>query len=87
MFLYMFWSTAYVLFVPIVLGAMTGYDSTSIAWIDLAGANNIVPAAGLQPAWVIQGTVNQTFPDPVCLDQNLIGEYQWANYERYDRCT
>jgi hypothetical protein len=87
LFLYMFWSTAYVLFVPIVLGAMTGYDSTSIAWIDLAGANNIVPAASLERTWVIQSTVNQTFPEPVCVDQELYWDYHWVKYQRYDRCT
>jgi hypothetical protein len=87
LFLYMFWSTAYVLFVPIVLGAMTGYDSSSITWIDLAGANNIVPAAALQPTWVIQGTVNNTFSEYACVDQELQFDYQWVKYQRYDRCT
>jgi hypothetical protein len=71
LFLYMFWSTAYVLLMPIVLGAMTGYDSTSIAWIDLEGENSIFPAAGLEMAWVIKGTKNETWKEPAC------AEYRW----------
>jgi hypothetical protein len=87
LFLYMFWSTAYVLFVPIVLGAMTGYDSTSIAWIDLDGNNNIVPASILQRTWVISGTVNTTFSYGECVKEELQGEYRWVQNGRESNCA
>jgi hypothetical protein len=87
LFLYMFWSTAYVLFVPIVLGAMTGYSSTSIAWIDIDGNNNIVPASSLQRAWVISGTLNTTFSYDVCLTTELQNEYLWVSSARQDNCA
>jgi hypothetical protein len=70
LFAYLFVSTSYVLCIPMYLGAMTGYDSTSIAWIDLDDSNNIVPTSALKWAWVITGTRNTTFDVPVCADPN-----------------
>jgi hypothetical protein len=87
LFLYMLWSTVYVLFVPIVLGAMTGYDSTSIAWINPDGSNNIVPSMSLPGAWVIEGTVNTTFSHFVCQNENLYWQYQWIDDGRYNNCA
>jgi hypothetical protein len=86
LFLYMFWSTAYVLLVPIVLGAMTGYDSTSIAWIDLQGGNNIFPAAGLKETWVIKGTKNETWEEPACAAFGLQRDYNFLKWQRRESC-
>ncbi|XPS76402.1 hypothetical protein M3J09_008455 [Ascochyta lentis] len=68
LFAYMLLSTSYVLCVPMFLGAMTGYDSTATAWIDIDNSNNIVPASALKMAWVITGTANSTFDKKVCSD-------------------
>jgi hypothetical protein len=68
LFAYMLLSTSYVLCIPMFLGAMTGYDSTSIAWLDLDGSNNIVPTSAVKEAWVISGTTNSTFDQKVCTD-------------------
>jgi hypothetical protein len=87
LFFYMFWSTGYVLLVPIVLGAMTGYDSTSIAWIDLEGSNNIVPASELKMAWVIKGTKNETWNQLGCQDYDLWSDYRRTISGRRDSCT
>jgi hypothetical protein len=95
LFFYMFWSTGYVLLVPIVLGAMTGYDSTSIAWIDLEGENNIIPASQLQQTWVIKGTINvtntgtknETFKQPACAEYHLQYDHNSIVYSRMQNCT
>lgn len=68
LFAYMLVSTSYVLSIPMFLGAMTGYDSTAIPWIDLDNSNNIVPASALTNAWVISGTMNSTWKPKVCSD-------------------
>lgn len=68
LFAYFLVSTSYVLLIPMFLGAMTGYDSTSIAWIDLDDSNNIVPTSAVKYAWVITGTRNTTLDVPICAD-------------------
>lgn len=68
LFTYMLLATSYVLCIPMFLGAMTGYDSTAIAWVDIDNSNNIVPASALKEAWVISGTANSTFDQKVCTD-------------------
>jgi hypothetical protein len=86
LFFYMFWSTGYVLFVPIVLGAMTGYDSTSIAWIDLEGENNIIPASALHETWVIAGTKNETFKTTACVDWRVRNDYLYVQDQQEHKC-
>ncbi|KAI4929080.1 hypothetical protein J4E85_005704 [Alternaria conjuncta] len=86
LFFYMFWSTGYVLLVPIVLGAMTGYDSTSIAWLDIDGSNNIIPASQLSSAWVILGTKNETWKQPGCADYELQSDYGYITDKRRQSC-
>lgn len=68
LFAYILLSTTYILCIPMFLGAMTGYDSTSIAWIDLDETNNIVPTSALKFSWLVTGTTNSTFDKPVCED-------------------
>jgi hypothetical protein len=86
LFVYMFWSTAYVLILPIVLGAMTGYDSTSVAWVDLEGSNNIIPASALTMSWIVEGTVNETWAEPGCMDDKLSDKYNWITSRRRYEC-
>ena len=62
------------------LGAMTGYDSTSTAWIDVEGTNNIVPTSYIERSWAIAGTWNTTFDQPVCTSTTAY--YQQADYVR-----
>ena len=81
LFAYILLSTSYVLCIPMFLGAMTGYDSTSIAWTDLDDSNNIVPTSALKYAWVIMGTWNSTFDKPVCKnieERRNLGEYLYS---------
>lgn len=70
LFTYILLSTSYVLCIPTFLGAMTGYDSTSIAWMDLDDSNNIVPTSEVNYAWAIFGTSNSTFDKPFCANLN-----------------
>jgi hypothetical protein len=80
LFAYVLVSTTYVLFIPMFMGAMTGYDSTSIAWMSLDDSNNIVPTSALKYAWVIAGTRNSTFDLPICADPD--DYFFQANYIR-----
>lgn len=86
LFAYLLLSTSYVLCIPMFLGAMTGYDSTSTAWIDVEGTNNIVPTSYIKSSWAITGTWNTTFDQPVC--ESTDGYYQQADYfrPRLDQC-
>lgn len=86
LFAYMIVSITFVLCVPIFLGAMTGYDSTNIAWVDVDDSNNIVPASMVKEAWIILGTKNQTFEHPVCKDYNEQSVASSAAYDRLGRC-
>lgn len=45
LYFYMVWSIIYVITLPIMLSAMTGYTNTSIAWIDADDSNEIMPAS------------------------------------------
>ena len=80
LFAYLLLSTSYVLCIPMFLGAMTGYDSTSTAWIDVEGTNNIVPTSYIERSWAIAGTWNTTFDQPVCTSTTAY--YQQADYVR-----
>ncbi|KAJ4989438.1 hypothetical protein SVAN01_05163 [Stagonosporopsis vannaccii] len=87
LFAYILLSTTYILCIPMFLGAMTGYDSTSIAWMDLDDTNNIVPTSALKFSWVIRGTSNSTFDKPVCRnvsDAYLRNEF---TFPRLQWCT
>ncbi|KAF2847268.1 hypothetical protein T440DRAFT_403933 [Plenodomus tracheiphilus IPT5] len=86
LFSYMLVATLYVLTVPIFLGAMTGYDSTNIAWIDLDASNNIVPASMVKFSWLALGTKNQTFDQAVCVDESIIDKARQRDYARNGRC-
>lgn len=66
LFAYILLSTFYVLCIPLFLGAMTGYDSTSTAWLDLDNSNNIVPTSAVEYKYVITGTWNSTFNPIIC---------------------
>lgn len=86
LFTYILLSTTYVLCIPMFLGAMTGYDSTSIAWLDLDNSNNIVPTSAVKESWVITGIWNSTFDKIYCApldDYYIQGEYI---SNRRDRC-
>lgn len=86
LFAYLLLSTSYVLCIPMFLGAMTGYDSTSTPWIDVEGTNNIVPTSYIKDSWTIKGTWNTTFDQPVCSSTD--GYSQQSDYfrPRTDQC-
>jgi hypothetical protein len=73
LFFYIFLSTLYIVSIPMFLSAMTGYDSTSIAWVSLddQNQNNIVAASMLEQAWIVTRAGNDTFGDGICVDSNL----------------
>ncbi|KAF2114958.1 stress responsive A/B barrel domain-containing protein [Lophiotrema nucula] len=66
LFFYMVISCSYVMGLPTILSAMTGYTSTAIAWIDADGSDQIVPATNFQYGYVLYHAGNTTFND-TCL--------------------
>jgi hypothetical protein len=86
LFLYIWLSTLYIISIPMFLGAMTGYDSTSIAWVSLDDSNNIVPAAALQSSFLISGTWNETFKENACSDYPMQYSVDSAVYNRRTYC-
>jgi hypothetical protein len=79
-------STAYVLCIPVFLGAATGYDSTNVAWLDMDDTNNIVPWSSMQTAWLITGTKNETFVQTVCKPYELQFEWSLQESRKYGQC-
>lgn len=86
LFAYILLSTTYILCIPMFLGAMTGYDSTSIAWVDLDDTNNIVPTSALVYSWVITGTMNTTFDKPACENASGSSLRELYIYPRLSKC-
>ncbi|KAF2823952.1 hypothetical protein CC86DRAFT_372107 [Ophiobolus disseminans] len=70
LFFYMWMATFYIMCIPMFLGAMTGYDSTSIAWVSLDDDNNIVTAESIERSGVVMGTPDKTFDEPICADED-----------------
>lgn len=86
LFCYMLLSTFYVLCIPIILGAMTGYDSTNIAWVDIDDSNNIVPASMVKSSWLILGTNNITFEKSICNDYSIPNKLSSVRSEQFRHC-
>ncbi|KAH7357473.1 hypothetical protein BKA66DRAFT_574468 [Pyrenochaeta sp. MPI-SDFR-AT-0127] len=85
LFIYMFFATWYVLCVPMLMSAMTGYDSTNIAWVSLDDVN-IVPASSLEQSTIIWGTKNATFDQNVCKSSSLDTDIRTFKYNQYRFC-
>ncbi|KAF2446473.1 hypothetical protein P171DRAFT_356776, partial [Karstenula rhodostoma CBS 690.94] len=66
LFFYMLLASFYVLSIPPLLGAMSGYDSTAIAWVAIGNDNTIVPSSQIKASYVVYGAGNQTFDQPMC---------------------
>ncbi|USP75740.1 hypothetical protein yc1106_03014 [Curvularia clavata] len=86
LFFYMLLSTAYIISVPIVIGAMTGYDSTAIAWVGLDDSSNIVPTSSLERTWLIKGVLNDTWSEPACADVDLRLKLSLIQSGRRQKC-
>jgi hypothetical protein len=86
LFFYIWLSTFYIISVPMMLGAMTGYDSTSIAWVSLDDSNNIVPAAALHLSYLVAGTWNETWESSVCSAHEAQYSVDSAVYNRRKYC-
>jgi hypothetical protein len=88
LFFYMWLATLYIISIPMFLSAMTGYDSTSIAWVNLDdSSNNIVPASSLAYSWVAHGTWNETWDNKVCLNYSLANRIHADMNVRTRHCT
>ncbi|KAK7180872.1 uncharacterized protein CC84DRAFT_1163997 [Paraphaeosphaeria sporulosa] len=66
LFFYMLLASFYVLSIPPLLGAMSGYDSTAIAWVAVGNDDTIVPSSQIIQSYAILGVRNQTFEQPIC---------------------
>jgi hypothetical protein len=74
LFLYVWMSTLYITCIPLFLGAMTGYDSNSIAWVSLDNSENIVPASLIELSGLVRKISNETLSETVCFDYTA-----WSN--------
>jgi len=86
LFFYVWLATLYIISIPMFLSAMTGYDSTSIAWVSLDNTSNIVPAASIEYSLMATGTWNETWEAPTCLDAKLYSKQSDALYSRRRYC-
>ncbi|KAH3907014.1 hypothetical protein HBH56_194840 [Parastagonospora nodorum] len=86
LFFYVWLATLYIISIPMFLSAMTGYDSTSIAWVSLDNTSNIIPAASIEYSLVATGTWNETWDDATCLDTELYNKKSEALYSRRRSC-
>lgn len=85
LFFYMLISITYVLCMPIILSAMTGYTSTTIAWVDVDNTNNIIPATNFKYGYIVRNAGNTTFNN-TCAASKQLSDYQNHDYERMDYC-
>ncbi|KAF2258661.1 hypothetical protein CC78DRAFT_586827 [Lojkania enalia] len=72
LFFYMLLSSAYVLSVPTILSAMTGYVSTSISWVDVEGSDQIVPASNFHYSYIVYNAGNVTFNNTCSVNDQLM---------------
>lgn len=86
LFLYMWLATLYILAIPMFVGAMTGYDSTSTAWVNLDDSSNIVPAAAVVDSGYVSGTWDKLFDKPVCIPYDNYTTAYNALYARDSHC-
>ncbi|KAF2012797.1 hypothetical protein BU24DRAFT_425419 [Aaosphaeria arxii CBS 175.79] len=88
LFFYMLVSILYVLCIPVFLGAMTGYDSTQIPWVDLDDNNHIIPASTVDNGLIVHSLGNKTFSNPICSSEldSKINTYNNEQYERQQNC-
>jgi hypothetical protein len=69
LFFYLLLASFYVLSIPPLLGAMSGYDGTAIAWVSIGNAGDadaIVPFSQIQTSFTVYGTWNKSFDEPLC---------------------
>lgn len=88
LYFYMVWSIVYVIALPILLSAMTGYTSTSIAWVDVDDTNEIIPASKFVYSSLLYSAGNHTFSEPKCMTSKQAAMYSSFedNKEMYCDC-
>ncbi|ORY16127.1 hypothetical protein BCR34DRAFT_557768 [Clohesyomyces aquaticus] len=88
LFFYMLISIFWILTMPTVLSAMTGYVNTSIAWVSIGNGSQIVPASEFVNGAYITKAGNQTF-DKVCLENDPFTGiyYQLSTRDDYCNCS
>ncbi|KAF2181873.1 hypothetical protein K469DRAFT_258610 [Zopfia rhizophila CBS 207.26] len=86
LFAYMLLSIVYVLSMPTVLSAMTGYVNTSIGWVDVEDSNEqIIPAANFKAGWFVYSAGNVTL-NSTCSASDQIQQWAVLESERDDYC-
>jgi hypothetical protein len=66
LFCYMLVSTLYILAIPALLSAMTGYDSRTIPFVSVGKDDNIVPASYFKYGYMVMKVGNSTLDPPTC---------------------
>lgn len=86
LYFYIVWSILYIITLPIMLSAMTGYTSNSVAWVDVDDSTEIMPASMFNNSYVLSGVDNHTFSPPKCLSYDEPGKFMAFNYSMRDEC-
>lgn len=71
LYFYMVISVFYTLCIPLFLSAMTGYISTTVAWVDADDINNLVPASAFNYGYLAYNAGNTTF-NQTCVSSEAI---------------
>ncbi|KAF2684794.1 hypothetical protein K458DRAFT_431090 [Lentithecium fluviatile CBS 122367] len=87
LFFYMIVSILYVLCLPVILSAMTGYDSTTISWVNVEDRDRIIPASAFNQGRMVYSAGNLTFPTPTCSASSEIEAVGDDLYYRSNFCS
>jgi hypothetical protein len=70
-------STFYVISIPVLLSAMTGYDGSTISYVNIDNGDRIIPASSVEFGDMVHSAGNLTFTPPTCSDEVSVLEYDW----------
>ena len=88
LFFYMLLSTSYILWIPLLLSAMTGYSSSTITWVNLDNPHQMTPVNALRRSqWMVAGANNVTFAGLTCIDENIALDAEALTYARDSHCA
>lgn len=87
LFFYMWIATLYIICIPMFLGAMTGYDSTSVAWVSLDDDDNIATAGSFRESGLVTGTREGLFNETRCMDSQVYYDISNEVFARQGQCS
>jgi hypothetical protein len=88
LFFFLVLSTLYVLSIPVFLGAMTGYVSLTVAWVEIDDRETIVPAGDFEHGMVVWGVGNTTVTTAIndCSPHDTLEDIAFDLWARVEQC-